>query len=218
MAKPFSRYRMLRVLLAFSALAIAAALFLIATGLFMQGQTGIILASNSPSLLLRMTIAMRGVEAPEGNGTTMLQNAIRYQKVAIAKYLLQEGANVAARDDLGRTIVHYAFMHEPPRAEIRSLLAPYVDATLCNTPDADGATPLAFAIFHGDADGLEFLLEHGCSVCIKNEDGSKLSTHIDDLIQADSASTSSYVLQLNERRKLIQSRVRQLESISNCPD
>jgi ankyrin repeat protein len=168
--------------------------------------------------LLRLKIAVSGVESPEGMGTTMLQNAIRYQKAEVAKYLLEEGASVTARDDHGRTLAHYAFMHEAPSAEIRSLLAQHLDATLWNTPDYEGATALHFAVFHGDVAGFDFLLEHGCSICIKTAKGLGLSAYIDDLIGVDSQSKSSYVLELNERRRKIQARVLELESESNCPE
>ncbi|HVK04164.1 MAG TPA: ankyrin repeat domain-containing protein, partial [Armatimonadaceae bacterium] len=142
--------------------------------------------------------ATRDARAP-GDGGTPLHVAARAGYRRAIKALLDAGADVDVRDDRGRTPLHAAPSPGrkrllPPQATAVSLLlaagavvdvfaaallndTARLERLLTEAPglrdarDADGATPLMLAAWHGSRGALEHLLERGAGVSAKDAAG-----------------------------------------------
>lgn len=91
---------------------------------------------------------------------TALHEAARRNKGSVCTYLVLCGANVHARDSLGRTPLHMAAEYEACDA-IASLLDH--GATHCGT-DPEGVTPLHMAVRRNDLAACQLLLDRGANV------------------------------------------------------
>jgi uncharacterized protein len=102
---------------------------------------------NDPALL----------KATEWDGMTLLNDAVDKSQMAIAKFLLAQGADVSAATTDGRTPLHVAAQHGD--AAMLSLLLDHGAAI--NPVDEEGMTPLGRATKWGHADAAEFLRSRG---------------------------------------------------------
>lgn len=87
-----------------------------------------------------------------------LVEAVRFQDKSAITTLLAAERDLAARDALGNTALHWAALHNDT-ATLHALLARGADANAANTA---GATPLIYAIASPEA--VTALLNHGASV------------------------------------------------------
>ena len=132
--------------------------------------------ADDPSLLQQFLKAGMAVDARDERSWTPLFVTAFNGNEAITKVLIQNGANVKARDRSGYTPLHWAIRWTPGSqsatkghaAVIALLLGAGADP---NATSGDGWTPLHKAVANGHADTVAILLKAGASVSISNKDG-----------------------------------------------
>ncbi len=97
------------------------------------------------------------VNAPEPDGTTALQWAVRQDDIDLAGRLLRAGADVKAANRYGVTALYLACVNGNP-AMIESLLKAGADA---NAVSSEGETALMTASRGGHVEAVHVLLDHG---------------------------------------------------------
>ncbi len=102
------------------------------------------------------------LESKGSNGYTPLHRACLAKQVAVAKLLLDKGANVNARDDYQFTPLHRASgVPEQDLVLLQSLIDKGSDV---NAQGYNGLTPLHWAAFKGGFRVAKLLLDHGADV------------------------------------------------------
>jgi ankyrin repeat protein len=96
------------------------------------------------------------------------------QSPQIIRALISHGADIEARDKIGRTPLYIAVEHHHASAEIRDIET--VDALLSLKADINakanrGWTPLHVAVWHGDVGMARYLIAHGADVHAKDKKG-----------------------------------------------
>ena len=86
------------------------------------------------------------------------------RRVEVAEQILKSGGDPNAKDEYGKTALHYKAMSK----KIGKVLLQY--GADINTPDKEGKTPLHYAVF-GKAEYFEFLLYNGANVYAKDREG-----------------------------------------------
>ena len=94
-------------------------------------------------------------------GVTPLIAASAAGNYEVVSYLIAHGANVAAKDDLGKTALLHAAAADNPKL-IRSLIQ--LDSKATNLPDVTGNTPLIYAAQAGALDNVKELVENGAKI------------------------------------------------------
>lgn len=122
------------------------------------------LIKNSPDLINAVNVEIEKVRSGElmvpKNGT-LLHNAANQGQLTVAKFLLEHGADVGARDELGRTPLHRA-AGNGHKAMVELLLANKADANAKVSHSSDtGSTSLNLAMKKGYRSVCEALLERG---------------------------------------------------------
>lgn len=95
---------------------------------------------------------------------TPLMIALAYQQIEMALWLLEDGSDVHARDDLGQSALHYVARFNTP--DTLRLLAKYHPTV--NSPDDNGRTPLHYAAILGRLDMVRALLDFGAIAVFKD--------------------------------------------------
>ncbi|MBE9123192.1 ankyrin repeat domain-containing protein [Tychonema sp. LEGE 07199] len=99
--------------------------------------------------------------ARNGKSRTLLHNAAKIGFKELVQQLIKDGANVAIRDRIKRTPLHYA-----TTKEVAALLMLDINAI-----DQYGDTPLHLAVDQGSQDIAELLIANGARVNVRNENG-----------------------------------------------
>lgn len=95
--------------------------------------------------------------ATEWDGMTLLDDAVDKSQVAIARYLLTQGADVSATTEDGRTALHIAAQH----GDVLMLSLLLDHGAPLNAKDDKGWTPLGRAEKWGHPEAANFLKSRG---------------------------------------------------------
>eukprot|EP00042_Codosiga_hollandica_P048696 m.549260 g.549260 ORF g.549260 m.549260 type:complete len:698 (-) comp57724_c1_seq5:1847-3940(-) len=165
-----------------------------------RGMTAVHYATEGNSRELFDLLFQQGTEdlnAQTHAGRTALMLAAEFDRIESIQVLLASGADSSLRDDVGRTVLHYAVSRESPRV-LEALRASSVAEI--NIQDEDGWTPLMCTTVStryeidqaGRLNVIKLLLSHGALVHLTNKKGESakhlaakagLSTFV-DLLQA----------------------------------
>jgi hypothetical protein len=116
---------------------------------------------------MRLIEAGASAKVADRYGYTPLMEAVKNERVELAKALIAKGADVAGRDNKGWTALHVAALKGSPDATAL-LLAAGADV---NARDADGYTPLMHAVTTGCLESARLLIARGTKLEVKNKDG-----------------------------------------------
>jgi serine/threonine-protein phosphatase 6 regulatory ankyrin repeat subunit B len=130
------------------------------------------------AIYLQNLDAINGLICPNGfdvnhrdqnnHSKTALMFAIENQKHESINHLIEMGANVASRDDIGRTSLYFA-------AEFGDLEATFMllgsNISIIDKADVLGKTPLMVASEKGFSSIVDFLIKNGASVSLKDISG-----------------------------------------------
>ncbi|XP_063290649.1 poly [ADP-ribose] polymerase tankyrase-2 isoform X4 [Pelobates fuscus] len=126
----------------------------------------------------------------EGRHSTPLHFAAGYNRVAVVEYLLQQGADVHAKDKGGLVPLHNACSYG--HYEVTELLVKH--GAVINVADLWKFTPLHEAAAKGKYEICKLLLQHGADSTKKNRDGNTPldlvkdgDTDIQDLLRGDAS-------------------------------
>lgn len=115
------------------------------------------------------SLASRGdLEQRNKAGLTPLMKAATCKRVAAARILLEHGADVSARDPLGKTALHLARSTDVTKLLLRHGADP-------NASDDHGFTPIMTAIQDGHVYKIQVLLRSGADVNKMTRDGGSLA-------------------------------------------
>ena len=97
------------------------------------------------------------ITRPKDFGQAEVRNAVLTETCEIVKLLLDEGTDVWAVDDDGRTYLHLAA--SIGGESMKTLLE--FESGLLNKPDKKGRTPLHYAAYYGSKASAEFFISQG---------------------------------------------------------
>ncbi len=123
--------------------------------------------------LVQMLVKHYGADVNklDGDGWSALWGAVRYGHADVVSMLLQAGADMKAKLEYGRTVLHLMLREWKGYAKKSVLwLLLQHDPTIVNTPDENGSTPLHVALAHGDWPVIWMLLESGAEADISKVD------------------------------------------------
>jgi ankyrin repeat protein len=100
--------------------------------------------------------------------STLLHLASQEGHVAVARFLVEQGADVMSRDRYGRTPLHEA--SKSGKLEAVQFLIDH--GSLVTAQAKDGSTPLHEASRSGNVEIARFLVEHGADPTVQDENGS----------------------------------------------
>jgi ankyrin repeat protein len=98
---------------------------------------------------------------------TPLHSAARHGALAVAEYLMAQGANLRAKDEGGNTPLHLAAMYGHEKI-VERLAAQKADLQEVNN---DGLSPLAMAVYYGNRPAVGVLLSHKADPNTRDRDG-----------------------------------------------
>ncbi len=114
------------------------------------------------------------IETIEGNdGQTLLHIAVRNNQLVIAQFLLNQQANIDARDNLGMTPLHWAAYKG--NRDMAALLIKCKAAL--NAKDFNGLTPLHLATNYGHDRIINLLLDSGADLNARTYDQGMTPIH-----------------------------------------
>ena len=137
---------------------------MITTGTQAYETIQVIAAENDTNTIARLLTEGFDVNSADSSrGCTVLHWAAYYNRRQAAEFLLEQEAEVNARNDLGMTPLHYAAL-AGHKTMIEILLAKKAEV---NALDCQGLSPLHLAAQHGHSDIIKILLDYGADVSIK---------------------------------------------------
>ncbi|MDR2806579.1 MAG: ankyrin repeat domain-containing protein [Puniceicoccales bacterium] len=103
-------------------------------------------------------------------GETLLHRMAGMGKLDVVAYLLKQGADINAQDDLGKTPIRWAleFQQFPVMEFLMS-----TDGIDMNKTDESGQTPLCYAVKHNLVNIVNFLIERGVDASVPNSKNGK---------------------------------------------
>ena len=145
-----------------------------------HGYTALHMAAASPCLPCLQVLLRAGaqVRLVSRNGSTPLHISLPHSRAA----LVAAGADIAARDKLGRVPLHTVDMPSEDLLGSSSGMG-------VNVVDAQGFTPLHWAAFEGRHLAIEWLLAHGANTQLRS---TAAYQHSDGILAAEWASTTTY--------------------------
>ena len=145
-----------------------------------HGYTALHLAAVSPCMPCLQVLLHAGarVQSASRNGSTPLHHSQQHNRAA----LLAAGADIAARDKLGRVPLHTVDMPSEDLLGTRSDIG-------VNVVDAQGFTALHWAAFEGRHLAVEWLLAHGASTQLRSTAAYR---HSDGILAAEWATSTNY--------------------------
>ena len=120
-------------------------------------------AENKLDEVINLLASDAPIDVRDYNGRTPLQYGANAGHVEIARFLLSQGADVDARDDLGGTALHSCSARPSAAGMIELLLAEGATIDAC-CDRAGGATPLHLAAQLGLLENVSLLVEHGARI------------------------------------------------------
>jgi len=149
------------------------------------------------------------------DNTTSLCLACQEGKLDTIKLLIERGANVNHKTDLGSTPLHSAAACiAPSRVEVLEYMLS--KGALPDVQDTKGNTPSHFAAFRGNGDFIPILLEAGADAAVKNEEGKTATEEFEKVREqaaADRAQELEAMMQASSSNR--PARVCSLESCAN---
>ena len=127
------------------------------------------------------------------NSGTPLEQAAYYGDADIGRFLIENGADVNARNGYGGTALHMAEKFGRTRY-IEVLLENHADV---NAKRKNGDTPLHWAAYNGHTLAAEVLIENGAQLDIKNKDG---DTPLDYAVDKDKENTVALLEKYNGKK------------------
>ena len=145
-----------------------------------HGYTALHLAAVSPCLPCLQVLLRAGarVQSASRNGSTPLHHSQPHSRAA----LLAAGADIAARDKLGRVPLHTVDLPSEDLLGTRSDIG-------VNVVDGQGFTALHWAAFEGRHLALEWLLARGANTQLRSTAAYR---HSDSILAAEWASSTNY--------------------------
>jgi hypothetical protein len=110
------------------------------------------------------------IDIKDEQGNTLLHLAVRFKNETLLKAIIKKGIkNLASVENyLGQTPLHLAAMHN---VELLEKIWSFIDPKIINSQDNEGLTCLHMAVAAGEKVTVEFLLDNGADLKIKNNKG-----------------------------------------------
>jgi hypothetical protein len=109
------------------------------------------------------------IDIKDEQGNTLLHLAVRFKNEILLKAIEKGIKDLASIENyLGQTPLHLAAMHN---VGLMRKLWPFIDHKVINSQDNDGLTCLHMAAASGEKETVEFLLDNGADLKIKNNKG-----------------------------------------------
>ena len=145
----------------------------------------------------RMATHPEEIDSRDGAGRTCLHQAVWCNELAIAEWLLDNGADIHAKEVSGQTPLHYAVRHNLWNVTVMLLTrGAEIDARM-----KDGCTPLHLAAIHGFDEIAEFLLSRGADCDAAEYESGKTALHY-AIINAVEAGSRIVELLLGQRSQV----------------
>ncbi|KAM0263413.1 hypothetical protein ACHAQJ_001269 [Trichoderma viride] len=97
----------------------------------------------------------------DDSGMTKLHHAVQAGDLRLVESLIFEGANLASRDNGGRTALHYASMEQTHGPDMMILILNAGGRDIMNLGDDSGQTALHYAAERDLTDSIRILVDHG---------------------------------------------------------
>ena len=139
---------------------VVSAALLVSLPVFSQSELSTAIMNGDEDLVRTLLRRELDVNQPDRDGSLPLQWAVYYENAAIAKRILDAGANPDATNREGITPLILAVQNG--NASITGLLLDY--GAVVNKPMSNGETPLMMAARTGDLATLQVLLDNGADI------------------------------------------------------
>jgi ankyrin repeat protein len=149
--------------------------------------------------LLRFEVS---VDTQREDGCTALMTAVSGGHLDIVKAILEASPDLHIQDERGQTVLHYCVRSEKMEECMRLMFANLKGASVCNTPDKDGKTPLHVASEANSEVYVKLLLEYGAEAHIEDKHNktpfdSATDPSVVEIIRSAYVSVNSLQMQIN---------------------